>query len=63
MIYEKIFGTSSMTEFEKFDAEKLHAQREMLEQLFDGLITAEDKIEYVKSYSYSKITKENPLGL
>jgi AAA domain len=63
MIYEKIFGTSSMTEFEKFDAEKLRAQREMLEQLFDGLITAEDKIEYVKSFSYSKTTKENPLGL
>ena len=63
MIYEKIFGTSSMTEFEKFDAEKLHAQREMLEQLFNELSIAEDKIEYVKTFSYSKVSKENPLGL
>jgi hypothetical protein len=63
VIYEKIFGTTSMTEFEKFDAEKLYAQRQMLEQLFEGLIEAENKLEYIKSYKYSKVTIENPLGL
>jgi hypothetical protein len=63
MMYEKVFGTSSMTEFEKFDAEKLQAQREMLEQLFAGLIESENKIDYVTSFTYTKISKDNPLGL
>jgi hypothetical protein len=63
LIAEKIFGTTSWTELEKFDAEKLFVQREMLESLIEGLPEAENKIEYVKSFVYSKVSEKNPLGL
>jgi hypothetical protein len=61
-VVEKIFETTSWTEIEKFDADILSLRREMLQQLIDGL-PENDKLEYVKTFVYSKVTPDNPLGL
>lgn len=53
VIYEKIFGTTSSLEIEKFDAERLRSCRETLERLLVRLqnVVPEAKVETVKSWN------------
>lgn len=55
LILEKCFGTASVIEMEKKDAETLREGRVRLEYLFLGWEGATDKLAYVKEFDPSKI--------
>ena len=55
-IYNKAFGTTSQTEFERFDSDKLAFMRTVLVQLLEKLQSVEPahRVEFVKSWEYEE---------